>query len=67
MPYCSICGSSVQYTYFTLPYAGKSENLNDKAGNFYITGTAEYSKYLMENFNRFSSSKGCNISIDRLG
>ena len=56
---------SVQYTYFTLPYAGKPEDLNTEASKFYITGTDEYSKYLVENFNRFNSIKVCNISVDR--
>ena len=65
MLYRSLCDSSVQYTYFTLPYASKPEDLNNKASKFYITGTDKYSKYLVENFNRFNSVKGCNISIDR--
>ena len=65
MLYRSLCDSSVQYTYFTLPYAGKPEDLNIEARNFYITGTDEYSKYLVENFNRFNLIKGCNISVDR--
>lgn len=65
MLYRSLCDSSVQYTYFTLPYAGKPEDLNNEASKFYITGTDEYSKYLVENFNRFNSIKGCNISMDR--
>ena len=64
MLYRSLCDSSVQYTYFTLPYASKPEHLNE-ASKFYITGTDKYSKYLVENFNRFNSIKGCNISIDR--
>ena len=57
MLYRSLCDSSVQYTYFTLPCAGKPEDLNIEARNFYITGTDEYSKYLVENFNRFNSIK----------
>ena len=65
MLYHSLCDSSVQNTYFTLPYAGKSEDLNNEASKFYITGTNEYSKYLVENFNCFNSIKGCNISVDR--
>ena len=45
MLYRSFCDSSVQYTYFILPYAGKPEDLNNEASKFYITGTDEYSKY----------------------
>ena len=65
MLYCSLCDSSAQYTYFTLPYAGNPEDLNNEASKFYITGTNEYSNFLAENFNRFSSIKSCNISMDR--
>ena len=60
----SLCDSSVQYTCFTLPYAGKPEDLNNEARQFYITSTNECSKYLAENFNCFNSIKGCNISMD---
>ena len=55
MLYHSLCDSSVQYTYFTLSYAGKREDLNNEASKFYLTVTNEYSKYLTENFNRFNS------------
>ena len=61
MLYHSLCDSSVQYTYFTLSYAGKREDLNNEASKFYLTVTNEYSKYLTENLNRFNSIKGCNI------
>ena len=44
MLYRSLCDSSVQYTYFTLPYASKPEDLNNEASKFYITGTDEYLK-----------------------
>ena len=64
MLYRSLCDSLVQHTYFTLPYAGKPEDLNE-ASKFYITGTDEYSKYLVENFTWFNSIKGCNITMDR--
>ena len=65
MLYRSLCDSSAQYTYFTLPYAGKPEDLNNESNKFYITGSDEYTKYLVENFNRFNSIKGYNISMDR--
>ena len=48
MLYHSLCDLSVQYTYFTFPYAGKPEDLNNQVSEFYITGTNEYSKYLVE-------------------
>ena len=35
------------------------------AGKYYITGTDQYSKYLIENFNIFNSIKGSNVSMDR--
>ena len=66
MLYRSLCDSSIQYTYFTLPYASKPEDLNNEASKFYITGTDEYSKYLVETFNRFNSIKGCDITMDIL-
>ena len=65
MLYRSICDLLVQYANFTLPYAGKPEDLSNEASKFYITGTDESSKYLVENLNRFNSIKGCNISMDR--
>ena len=47
--YRSICDSEVQYCYFTLPYAGKPEKIDDQqpASKFYVTGSDEYSKYLV--------------------
>ena len=62
--YQSLCDSSVQYTYYSLPYAGKPDDLNGDAGKYYITGTDQYSKYLTENLNKFNSIKGCNVSMD---
>ena len=42
MLYRCLCDLSVQYTYFTLPYAGKPKYLNNQASKFYITGTNKY-------------------------
>ena len=41
--YLSICDSEVQYCYFTLPYAGKPEKIDDQhsASKLYVTGTDE--------------------------
>ena len=44
--------------------AGKPEDLNNEANAFYVTGTDEYSKYLVENFSCFNLIKDCNISVD---
>ena len=63
--YRSLCDSSVPYTYFTLPYAGKPEDINGEASKFYISGTDEYTKYLVQGFSDYNSIKGCNISMDR--
>ena len=63
--YRSLCDSSVQYTYYSLLYAGKPDDLTGDAGKYYITGTDQYSQYLIENFNKFNSIKGCNVSMDR--
>ena len=62
----SLCDAAVQYTYFTLPYAGKPDSMNSNPANkYYITGTDEYSKYLITNLSRLNSIQGRNISLDR--
>ena len=63
--YRSLCDSSVSYTYYTLPYAGKPEVTTSELSKFYVTGTDEYTKYLVTEFSRFNSIEGCNISMDR--
>ena len=55
----------VQYTYFSLPYAGKPD---EEQNQYYVTATDNYTKYLVENFIRVAGSisiKGRNISLDR--
>ena len=44
--YRSISDSRVPYTYYTLPYAGKPEEINDDSE--YVTGIDNYTKYLVE-------------------
>ena len=39
--YRSLCDSSTLYTYFTLPYAGKPEEIAGEAAKFYFIGTDE--------------------------
>ena len=61
--YRSLCDSTVQYTYFSLPNAGKPvETPND----YYVTGTDNYTKYLVNNTIRGKNCiRGRNISLDR--
>ena len=63
--FCSLCDSSTSYTYFTLPYAGKPEEIAGEAAKFYVTGTDEYTKYLVTEFNQYNSIQGCNISMEQ--
>ncbi len=61
----SLCDSTCQYTYFSLPYAGKPE---EGANEYYVTKTDNYTKYLVENTIRIAgtaSLRGRNISLDR--
>ena len=53
--YRSLCDSSISYTYYSLPYAGKLEKIEGPAAKYCITGADQYSKYLQE----------INISMDR--
>ena len=63
--YRSLCDSTVTYTYFSLAYAGKAEVVVGNGGKFYITGTDEYTNYLLTGLSRHTSIQGCNISMDR--
>ena len=46
--YRSLCDSTIPYTYFILPYAGKPNNFwANKASKYYVRGTDEYTKYLV--------------------
>lgn len=63
--YRSLCDSTVTYTYFTLPYAGKPEVIDGDAAKYYVTGTDEYTKYLVNGFSAYGTIQGCNISMDR--
>ena len=55
------------YSYFSLPYAGKPEVLKKEnpAKSYYVTGTDEYTKYLVNGFSTVANMSGCNISMDR--
>ena len=65
--YRLLCDAAVHYTYFFLPYAGKPEVLNKEnpATSYYVTGTDEYTKYLVNGFSTVANMSGCNISMDR--
>ena len=60
--YRSLCDASIPYTYWTLPYAGKPDTLGSE---YYVTGTDEYTKYLVDKFSLYGSLEGRNISLDR--
>ena len=65
--YRLLCDAAVHYTYFSLPYSGKPEVLNkeNSATSYYVTGTDEYTKYLVNDFSTVTNMSGCNISMDR--
>ena len=55
--------ASLPFTYKASPYAGKPK---DGDGPFYINGTENYVKYLVNTTQNDVSLKGRNISTDRL-
>ena len=61
----SLCDSPIPYTYYSLPYADKPEKVEGPAAKYYITGTGEYSKYLINKLYVYCSSQGINISMNR--
>ena len=61
----SLCDSTTTYTYFTLAYAGKPESTDGPAAKYCLTGTEEYTKYLVNEFSAYNSIQECNISMDR--
>ena len=63
--YRSLCDASLPYTYYSLPYGGKPEEMNDEYRKYYVTGTDNYTIYLVEEFSKLNSLEGCNISMDR--
>ena len=61
--YRSLSDAKLPYTYFTLPYAGKPEEITDDS--FYVTGTDNYTKYLVDGLSNYCDIRGRNISMDR--
>ena len=46
--YRRLCDSAIPYTYFTLAYAGKPNNVgSNEASKFYVSSTDEYTQYLV--------------------
>ena len=62
--YRSLCDYTTAYTYFSLVYAGKPENTDGLAAKYYVTGTSEYTKYLVNQFSFYKPIEECNISMD---
>ena len=63
--YRSLCDVVVPYTYITLSYAEKPDDINNEAKKYYVCDTDGYTKYLVEEFTKINSIDGCNISMDR--
>ena len=63
--YLSLCDSPTPYTYYSLPYAGKPEKVEGPDAKYYITGTDEYSKYLIDELPVYCNLQGINISMNR--
>ena len=61
--YRSLSDGVVPYTYFTLPYAGKPEEITDES--HYVTGTDKYTEYLVDGLLHYVDIGGRNISMDR--
>ena len=60
--YRRLCDAEVPYTYLTLPYSGKPDSSDNE---YYVTGTDEYTKYLVNSFLRYNKLTGRNIWLDR--
>lgn len=61
--YRSISDAERPYTYYTLPYAGKPNVVTQESE--YVTGTDNYTKYLVKGLERCVDLRGRNLSIDR--
>ena len=61
MANCTDVSAILQY----LTPTGKPEKVEDPAAKYYITGTEEYSKYLINELSVYCNLQGINISMDR--
>ena len=50
--YRSLCNSVTTYAYCQLPYADKPEITEGPASKYYVTGTDEYTKYLVNEISK---------------
>ena len=62
--YRNLCDSSIPYTCYILPYAGKPENIDGAGAKYCLTRTDEYSKYLINKLPVYCDLQGINISMD---
>ena len=60
----SLNSARYPYTYQTHVYSGKLEEVTNES--FYVQGTINYIKYLVEQLQKCHSLKGRNITMDRL-
>ena len=58
----SLNSARYPYTYQSIVYAGKPESDPDE--RYYVTGTINYIKQLVENLGRYQNLQGRNISMD---
>ena len=65
--YCSPCDAVVSNTYYSLPFAGKPEILDNEntASKFYVSGRDKYTKYQVKGFSVVSQIDNGLISVDR--
>ena len=63
--YRSFCDSSIPYTYYSLPYAGKPVKVESPAAKYCINGADKYSKYLINELPIYRNLQEINISMDR--
>ena len=50
--------------YVMLVFRTKPDVSDDEANKYYVMGTDNYTKYLVNGFCKFNKIKGCNISMD---
>ena len=49
--YHSLRNAILPYMYYTLPYAGEPSKRNNEVCKYYILGTGEYTKYVVNGLN----------------
>ena len=52
--YWSLCDATDTYSYYSLPYTGKPEKIDDEPLQYYITGTNEYTNILLMLFCKYN-------------